>query len=181
MTLVLIYNLQANMAASTPPSWLLPSISSSSRLGNRVPPTWHVIFICPMEDSERVVMMTKLSSVDEEWPDRPQEEMRRLVEVPWLMDWTPPTSVIFTMLKDDPLIFIDDQSRRDHTAIIVWKTKESSPEAARVRIGRANMLLAVAAQGGLSSDYARILPEPKGETANKVSKPSHYAPRSIIC
>jgi hypothetical protein len=121
-------------------------------------------------------MMTKLNSVDEEWLDRPQEEMRRLVEVPWLMDWTPPTSVIFTMLKDDPLIFIDDQSGRDHTAIIVWKTKESSPEAARVPIGRANMLLGVAAQGGLSSDYARILPGPKGEIASKVRKPFALCP-----
>lgn len=156
-----------------PPSWLFPSISSFSRLGDGVPPTWHVVFIYPMEDTERVAMMTKLSSVDKEWTGRPQTEMRRLVEIPWLiMDWSPPTSVIFTIWKEDPLIFIDGQSQIDHTAIIVWKSPgDSSPEAARVPIGRANMLLGIAASIGLSSDYPRILPERKEETANKVRQP----------
>lgn len=118
-------------------------------------------------------MMTKLSSVDVEWPDRPQLEMRRLVEIPWLMEYTPPTSVIFKMLKDDPLIFVDDQSRADHTVIIVWRTsKESDPEAARVPISRANILLGVAAEGRLSSDYVRILPEPEEEKDIQVSQAS---------
>ncbi|PYI08334.1 hypothetical protein BO78DRAFT_468551 [Aspergillus sclerotiicarbonarius CBS 121057] len=167
------------MATPTLPNWLLPSIYSSSRFGDSVPPTWHVVFICPMEDTERVAMMAKLSSVDEEWPDRPQAQMRRLVEIPWLTDWVAPTSAVFTLFNDDPLIIIDDQSRIDHSAIIVWKASgESSPEAARVPISRANMLLGIAATGGLSPNYTRILPESKQETPIKTTKgvlPSHLS------
>ena len=50
-------------------------------MDDRVPPIWHVVFICPMEDTERVEMIIKLSTVDEEWADRPQAAMRRLVEI----------------------------------------------------------------------------------------------------
>ncbi|KAJ5127437.1 hypothetical protein N7448_008216 [Penicillium atrosanguineum] len=159
------------MAVADPPPWLLPSIYPSTRCKANTPPTWLVVFICPLEDIERTSMMTKLSSVDEEWPNSPRNEMRRLVEIPWLMDYKPPTSVIFHMLKEDPLIFIDDQSRADHSAIIAWKTsKESVPEAARVPIGRANMLLGIAVEGGLSSEYTRILPEPEEEKAVQVTR-----------
>ncbi|PYH94347.1 hypothetical protein BO71DRAFT_441079 [Aspergillus ellipticus CBS 707.79] len=158
------------MATPTLPSWLLPSIYKSSRLGDRIPPTWHVVFICPMEDTERVTMMTRLNTVDEKWPDRPQANMRRLVEIPWLTDWALPTSIIFPMFNDDPLIFIDDESRIDHTAILVWKaSKESSPEAARVPISRANILLSIAANGELSSDYIRMHPESKEEPPKKTT------------
>jgi hypothetical protein len=48
-------------------------------MGDRVPPTWNLVFICPMEDMERVEMMTNLSTVDKEWTDRPQAAVRRLV------------------------------------------------------------------------------------------------------
>lgn len=54
-------------------------------MGDRVLPTWHLVFICPMEDTERVEMMTKLSTVDEEWTDCPQAAVQRPVEIPWLM------------------------------------------------------------------------------------------------
>ncbi|RAK98086.1 uncharacterized protein BO80DRAFT_467223 [Aspergillus ibericus CBS 121593] len=159
------------MATPTLPFWLLPSIYSSSRFGESLPPTWHVVFTCPMEDPERVAMMTELSSTDEEWPERPQAQMRRLVEIPWLTDWAPPTSIVFTLIKDDPLIIIDDQSPVDHTAIIVWKSPgASSPEAARVPIDRANVLLGIAAKGELSSNYPRILPEPKQGPLIKTTK-----------
>lgn len=78
-------------------------------------------------------------------------------------------------MKEDSLIFIDDQSRVNHMAIITWRvSKESTPEAARVPIGRASLLLGVASQGKLSSEYARILPEPKEETAKSVS---NWSPR----
>jgi phosphatidylserine/phosphatidylglycerophosphate/cardiolipin synthase-like enzyme len=69
-----------------------------------------------MDDTERVEMMIKLSTVDEEWADRPQAAVRRLVEIRWLMDWIPPTSAIVTMMRDDPLISIDDLPRVAHMA-----------------------------------------------------------------
>ncbi|KAJ6008753.1 hypothetical protein N7499_001198 [Penicillium canescens] len=69
------------MADPTPPAWLFPNIYSTSRMDNRVPPTWHVVFICPMEDTERVEMSINLSTVDEEWADRPQAAVRCLVEI----------------------------------------------------------------------------------------------------
>ncbi|OJK02128.1 hypothetical protein ASPACDRAFT_1854134 [Aspergillus aculeatus ATCC 16872] len=157
------------MTTTNPPSWLLPSLSEFSRFRRTAPQTWQVVFICPMEDTERVEMMTELSSVDKNWPDRPSTELRQMVEIPWLMDCVPPTSVIFTILKNDPVIFLDDQSRIDHTAIIAWKSsKESSPEAARVPLGRANMLLAVVAEGGiLPPTYPRIQPERSQEPTFK--------------
>ncbi|KAL2819420.1 hypothetical protein BJX63DRAFT_381952 [Aspergillus granulosus] len=155
------------MSSQAIPSWLVPDIYSFSRLGNSIPPTWHVVFLCSLDDVERAAMMARLCSVDLQWQDRPQVELRRLVEVPWLADWVPPTSIIFKTIRKDPLIFIDAQSRIDHTAIIVWRaSKESSLEAARVPISRANILLGVAANGELPSNYPRIRPEPTEELAS---------------
>ncbi|KAJ5754161.1 uncharacterized protein N7511_008314 [Penicillium nucicola] len=167
------------MAVPTPRSWMFPEIFAQSRLGDRIPPTWQVVFLCPMEDEERTEIMTKLNTVDEDWLDGPQTAMRRLVEIPWLMDWTPPTSVCFSIMKEEPLIYIDDQSRIDHTAIIAWKSsKDSTPEATRVPIGRANMLLGVAAQGELPVSYTRMHPVPEEQpippNMNRVL-PSHLS------
>jgi hypothetical protein len=118
-----------------------------------------------MEDAQRVEIMTKLSTVDKEWTDRPEVEMRRMVEVPWLIDQTAPTSAIFDILREDPVIGVDVRTSIDDSAIIIWRDPINSiPEAARVPIGRANLLLGVAAQGRLSSEYVRILPQPKEHT-----------------
>ncbi|PYH46068.1 uncharacterized protein BP01DRAFT_34979 [Aspergillus saccharolyticus JOP 1030-1] len=169
--------LHAKMVAPTIPSWLLPNIYSASRFDDSAPPSWHVVFICPMEDAERVAALTKLCSVDEDWVDRPSTRMRRLVEIPWLMDRLPQVSVIFDIINNDPLIFVDDQSRKDDTAIIAWKaSKDSVPEAARVPFNRTNLLLSVVAGGGtIPSEYPRIVPEIKPERAIKAALPPHLA------
>jgi hypothetical protein len=75
-------------------------------MDDRAPPTRLAVFICPMEDTERVEMIIKLNTVDEEWADRPQTAVGRLVDIRWLMDWTPPTSAIVTKMREDPLISI---------------------------------------------------------------------------
>ncbi|KAJ5081333.1 hypothetical protein NUU61_009597 [Penicillium alfredii] len=139
-------------------SWQLPALYPPYK-----PPTWLVVFLCPMEDAERRTIMTRLITVDPDWPDRPQAEMRRLVEVPWLLHGTPPPSAIFKihqiMTSVDSVIFVDSQSRRDDSAIILCEGQP--PTVARVPMNRANVLLSAAAKGewSLSADYPQVLPE----------------------
>ncbi|KAJ6087805.1 hypothetical protein N7467_006719 [Penicillium canescens] len=71
------------------------------------------LHLSPWRTRSEFEMMIKLSTVDEEWADHPQAALRRLVEIRWLT-----TSAIITMMRDDPLISIDDLPRVDHTAVI---------------------------------------------------------------
>lgn len=131
------------------PYWQLPSLYWVSRVEH--PPTWRVIFLVPLGETEIAQFMKKLVDIDKDWPDRPDAEPRRLLEVPWVHDFTPDSSIIAPMFvqgNESPLIFIDEQSKRDDTALLLWCNEEKKDHCTlRVPIKRANLLLSAAAEG----------------------------------
>ncbi|KAK5796699.1 hypothetical protein VI817_005983 [Penicillium citrinum] len=102
-------------------------------------------------ETEIAQFMKKLVDIDKDWPDRPDAEPRRLLEVPWVHDFTPDSSIIAPMFvqgNESPLIFIDEQSKRDDTALLLWCNEEKKDHCTlRVPIKRANLLLSAAAEG----------------------------------
>ncbi|KAJ5763980.1 hypothetical protein N7533_002661 [Penicillium manginii] len=133
------------------PYWQLPEFSRNRRVEE--PPTWRVVFLLPLEDIELDLFMRRLVVIDnlENWPDRPDAEPRRLLDVPWPIDFTPDSSIISAMFKrggEEPLIFIDEQSRIDDTAILLYRTEgQDDHRILRAPINRANLLLSAAAEG----------------------------------
>jgi hypothetical protein len=130
-----------------------------------------VSFLCQMEDEERDQFMQKLISIDKSWTDPPAAKPRRLREVPWLHDLTPPSSVIFSIFKRssyrNSMIFVDEQSRTDDTVILLLSGKEGV-QAVRVPINRANVLLSAAEEGNVVSEGIPILPPDTDEHNTKV-------------
>lgn len=130
-----------------------------------------VSFLLRMEDEERDRFMQKLISTDEAWTDPPAAKSRRLLEVPWLHDLTPPSSVIFSIFKRssyrNSMIFVDEQSRMDDTVILLHNGKEGV-QAVRVPINRANVLLSAAEEGNVDLEGTPILPSDSDEQDTKV-------------
>ena len=162
------------------PSWQLPAVGVSPCYG--APPTWNVVFLCALEESQRREILDKLCSVDKSWTeDRPAADrykVQRLIEVPWLYGSEPSSasipSIVFqiyrTMHYQNSLIFIDRQSIADGTAIVC------NGEAARVPMNRAALALSLA----LWKSMAEVLPDfesvkivPEGSSSNtlEVSEP----------
>ncbi|KAJ5397749.1 hypothetical protein N7509_005862 [Penicillium cosmopolitanum] len=75
--------------------------------------------------------------------------MRRMIELPWVFDSTPSPSIIYDIFDrlyhPDSLIFIDEQSRQDDTAIVLLYEPEL--KAVRVPINGANLLLSAVTGG----------------------------------
>lgn len=133
------------------PYWQLPEFWLNKRVEQ--PPTWTVVFLLPLEETERDFFMKRLVIVDnlENWPDRPDAEPRRLLDVPWPFDFTPDSSIISAIFKrgeGQPLIIIDEQSRMDNTAILLYRSEgQDDHRILRAPIHRANLLLSAAAEG----------------------------------
>lgn len=142
------------------PYWTLPQFCWPNRI--EYPPTWRVVFLLPLEDAELDQFMKRLVVVDNDWPDRPDAEPRRLLEMPWLYDIIPDTSIIapiFTRGRKEPLIFIDTQSMEDDTAIIAYQVEgQENPQSLRVPINRANLLLSAAVEGKVVLDGQEFQP-----------------------
>ncbi|KAH8433018.1 uncharacterized protein LDX57_010656 [Aspergillus melleus] len=99
--------------------------------------------------------------------------MRRLLPMPWIRDFTPPISVIFQMFEEtrytDGLIFIDEQSLHDNTAIILnGYYGPERVEAARVPMDRANLTLDASQERSLAAvvpnfNQVKIIPERRSQ------------------
>lgn len=61
------------------PFWQLTDFQSLTHPAG--PPTWMVVFSCPMDDEKRDKYMHNLINGDEQWFDHPDREMRRMIEV----------------------------------------------------------------------------------------------------
>lgn len=133
------------------PYWQLPEFSRSQ--DEEQPPTWMVAFLLPLEDTERDLFMTRLAVVDnlENWPDRPDAKPRRLLDVPWPFDFIPDSSIISAIFErggKEPLIIIDERSKMDDTAILLYRSEgQDDHRVLRAPINRANILLSAAAEG----------------------------------
>ncbi|KAJ5973856.1 hypothetical protein N7481_011066 [Penicillium waksmanii] len=133
------------------PYWQLPEFSRDR--SEEQPLTWRVAFLLPLEDTERDLFMKRLVVVDnlENWPDRPVAQPRRLLDVPWLFDFTPDSSIISAIFEqggNEPLIIIDEQSKMDDTAILLYRSEgQDDHRILRAPINRANLLLSAAAEG----------------------------------
>ncbi|KAK1144453.1 hypothetical protein N8T08_005325 [Aspergillus melleus] len=99
--------------------------------------------------------------------------MRRLLPIPWIRDFTPPISVILQIFEEtrytDGLIFIDEQSLHDDTAIILnGYYGPERVEAARVPMNRANLTLDASQERSLAAvmpnfDEVKIIPERRSQ------------------
>ncbi|KAJ6131046.1 hypothetical protein N7523_001506 [Penicillium sp. IBT 18751x] len=151
------------------PPWQLPNLSDDAYSQ----PAWMVAFLLPMEDDERDQIMQKLISTDKSWLDRPATEPRRLLEVPWLHDLIPPSSVIFSIFERsayrNSMMFVDEQSRVDDTVILLHDRRREI-QAVRVPINRANVLLSAAEEGNVNLDGVPVLPNGLEKQNTKVCK-----------
>lgn len=149
------------------PPWQLPNLSNDAYSQ----PSWMVAFLLPMEDDERDQCMQKLITTDESWPGPPAAEPRRLLEIPWLHDLTPPSSVIFSIFKRsaycNSMIFVDEQSRVDDTVILLHNNR-GEIQAVRVPINRANVLLSAAEEGIVKLEGPSVLPVGHNKQNTKV-------------
>ncbi|PLB53805.1 alpha/beta-hydrolase, partial [Aspergillus steynii IBT 23096] len=130
------------------PNWQLPQ---PFQLSGSEPPSWVVVFLCKVDDEQYERILRKLCTLDKSREDAPSGEMRRLLPMPWIRDFTPPISVIFEIFEEtnytDGLIFIDQQSLNDDTVVILnGYYGPERVEAARVPMDRANLTLS-ASQG----------------------------------
>ncbi|KAJ5645603.1 hypothetical protein N7507_011614 [Penicillium longicatenatum] len=133
---------------SSIPIWQLPELLERDDPA----PTWMVVFTCPMKEEERDEIMQKLITVDNDWPDRPTYEPRRLLQIPWLMDTPAYPSNIFSIVKrtEEPesMIFVDERSLKDDTVVLAnYEQPEEKFGVLRAPIHRANVLLSAAAEG----------------------------------
>ncbi|KAJ6096857.1 hypothetical protein N7486_007603 [Penicillium sp. IBT 16267x] len=130
------------------PTWQLPELLPRDDPS----PTWMVVFLCPMKEEEREEIMQKLIIVDEDWPDRPSCEPRRLLQVPWLIATPAHPSILSSTVKRaeeiESLIFVDEQSLKDDTVILVnFEQTREMWGTLRAPFHKANVLLSAAAEG----------------------------------
>jgi hypothetical protein len=152
---------------SSIPIWQLPELLERDDPA----PTWMVVFTCPMKEEERDEIMQNLITVDDDRPDRPPYEPRRLLQVPWLMDTPARPSNIFSIVKraEEPesMIFVDEQSLKDDTVVLINHEKSKEKFGVlRAPIHRANVLLSAAAEG---MTLEGMMPLPDSFEAMKVS------------
>ncbi|KAI9035138.1 alpha/beta-hydrolase [Aspergillus affinis] len=137
------------------------------------PPSWVVVFLCKTDDENYERILKRLCTLDKTWDDVPPGQMRRLLPMPWIRDFSPPISVIFQIFEEtgysDGLVFIDEQSLQDDTAVILnGYYGPERVEAARVRMDRANLALAASQERSLAAvmpnfDEVKIIPERKSQ------------------
>lgn len=111
-----------------------------------------MIFLLLLEETEQGKFMKRLAAIDKDWPDCPDTELRRLLEVPWLFDFIPGPDIISPMFSQaeqgESLIFTDGQSNIDDTALLLHRSEDGvNHHILCAPINRANLLLSAAAEG----------------------------------
>ncbi|EEA25361.1 hypothetical protein TMatcc_006415 [Talaromyces marneffei ATCC 18224] len=96
-----------------------------------------VFFLCPLDESEIGEVCKKIVVIDESWTERPDGELWPVVPVPWIHSQTPPLSSIFDIRGS---VFIDEESMRTDTAIVVQSVGDPDSRVARVPLGRVNLI-----------------------------------------
>lgn len=152
------------------PIWQLPELLER----DDPTPTWMVVFLCPMKEEERDEIMQKLITVDDDWPDRPSCEPRRLLQVPWLIDTPAHPSILSSIVKRveeaESLIFVDEQSLKDEKVILVnYEQSTNKFGTSRAPIHRANVLLSAAAEGIVLEGMMPLLESSEGITVRTSS------------
>ena len=152
------------------PIWQLPELLER----DSPTPTWMVVFLCPMKEEERDEIMQKLITVDDDWPDRPSCEPRRLLQVPWLIDTPAHPSILPSIVKRaeeaESLIFVDEQSLKDEKVTLVnYEQSTNKFGTSRAPIHRANVFLSAAAEGIVLEGMMPLLESSEGITVRTSS------------
>lgn len=117
------------------PKWQLPKALEGPSYGEKN--ALAVFFLCPLDESEIGEVCKRIFVIDESWTERPDGELKPVVPVPWIHSQTPPLSTIFDIRGS---MFIDEESIRTDTAIVVQSAGDRDSKVARVPIGRMNLI-----------------------------------------